>query len=164
MDPDQPAQSDQDPCCSLTNPITSSETDSEQHGSWSHCADAQAGLDPCWSQTLCWFCHNAAIIYIYFRATTDSVDSLSNTETMTINILNVNDNTPKFSPEIYYASIAENTGQGKLILPSIIFTPYYRRQWWQITAAISENYLSIQVGYKFGWFNDITQIRLISLL
>jgi hypothetical protein len=39
------------PCCSLTNPITSRETDSEQHGSWSDCADAQAGLDPCWSQT-----------------------------------------------------------------------------------------------------------------
>jgi hypothetical protein len=31
--------------------ITSRETDSEQHGSWSDCADAQAGLDPCWSQT-----------------------------------------------------------------------------------------------------------------
>jgi hypothetical protein len=31
--------------------ITSRETDSEQHGSWSGCADAQAGLDPCWSQT-----------------------------------------------------------------------------------------------------------------
>jgi hypothetical protein len=27
------AQSDQDPCCSHTNPITSRETDSEQHGS-----------------------------------------------------------------------------------------------------------------------------------
>jgi hypothetical protein len=26
-------QSDQDPCCSLTNSITSRETDSEQHGS-----------------------------------------------------------------------------------------------------------------------------------
>jgi hypothetical protein len=26
------AQSDQDPCCSLTNPIASRETDSEQHG------------------------------------------------------------------------------------------------------------------------------------
>jgi hypothetical protein len=26
-----PAQSDQDPCCSLTNPITSTETDSKQH-------------------------------------------------------------------------------------------------------------------------------------
>jgi hypothetical protein len=24
---------------------------SEQHGSWSDCADAQAGLDPCWLQT-----------------------------------------------------------------------------------------------------------------
>jgi hypothetical protein len=33
------------------NPITSRETDSEQHGSLSDCADAQAGLDPCWSQT-----------------------------------------------------------------------------------------------------------------
>jgi hypothetical protein len=30
---------------------TSSETDSEQHGSWLDCADAQAGLDPCCSQT-----------------------------------------------------------------------------------------------------------------
>jgi hypothetical protein len=45
------AQSDQDPCCSLINPITSRETDSEQHGSLSDCADAQASLDPCWSQT-----------------------------------------------------------------------------------------------------------------
>jgi hypothetical protein len=45
------AQSDQDPCCSLTNPITSRETESEQHGSWSDFAEAQAGLDPCWSQT-----------------------------------------------------------------------------------------------------------------
>jgi hypothetical protein len=27
------AQSDQDPCCSLTNSIASRETDSEQHGS-----------------------------------------------------------------------------------------------------------------------------------
>jgi hypothetical protein len=33
------AQCDQDPCCSLTYPIASSETDSEQHGSWSDCAD-----------------------------------------------------------------------------------------------------------------------------
>jgi hypothetical protein len=33
-------QSDQDPCCSITNLITSRETDSEQHGSWSDCADA----------------------------------------------------------------------------------------------------------------------------
>jgi hypothetical protein len=31
--------------------MTSQETDSKQHGSWSDCADAQAGLDPCWSQT-----------------------------------------------------------------------------------------------------------------
>jgi hypothetical protein len=44
-------QSDQDPCCMLTNPITSRETDSEQHESWSDCTDALAGLDPCWSQT-----------------------------------------------------------------------------------------------------------------
>jgi hypothetical protein len=35
------------PCCALTNPITSRETDSEQHGSWSDCAEAQTGLDPC---------------------------------------------------------------------------------------------------------------------
>ncbi|XP_060602144.1 cadherin-23-like isoform X2 [Ruditapes philippinarum] len=45
------------------------------------------------------------------QATTNSGGGLSDTETMTINILNVNDNTPKFSPEIYYASIAENTAQ-----------------------------------------------------
>jgi hypothetical protein len=32
MDPDQ------DPCCSLTNSITTREPDSEQHGSWSDCA------------------------------------------------------------------------------------------------------------------------------
>jgi hypothetical protein len=38
-------------CCSLTNSITNTETDSEQHGSWPDCADAQAGLDPCWLQT-----------------------------------------------------------------------------------------------------------------
>jgi hypothetical protein len=39
----------------------------EQHGSWSECADAQADLDPCWSQTyyvgfvvtrLKWFLHS----------------------------------------------------------------------------------------------------------
>jgi hypothetical protein len=36
---------------SLTNSITSRETDSEQHGSWSDCTDAQASLDPCWLQT-----------------------------------------------------------------------------------------------------------------
>jgi hypothetical protein len=28
------AQSDQDPCCFLTNPFTSRETDGKQHGSW----------------------------------------------------------------------------------------------------------------------------------
>jgi hypothetical protein len=27
------------------------ETNSEKHGPWSDCADAQTGLDPCWSQT-----------------------------------------------------------------------------------------------------------------
>jgi hypothetical protein len=31
--------------------ITSRETDSERHGPLSDCADAEAGLDPCWSQT-----------------------------------------------------------------------------------------------------------------
>jgi hypothetical protein len=30
--------------------LPSRETDREQHGSLSDCADAQAGLDPCWSQ------------------------------------------------------------------------------------------------------------------
>jgi hypothetical protein len=57
----RPAWSDQDPCCSLTNSITSRETDSEQHGSWSDFADAQAGMDPCWSQThYIGFCHDMA--------------------------------------------------------------------------------------------------------
>jgi hypothetical protein len=31
--------------------VTNRGTDSEQYGSWSDCADAQAGLNPCWSQT-----------------------------------------------------------------------------------------------------------------
>jgi hypothetical protein len=31
----------------LSNSITSRGTDNEQHWSWSDCADAQAGLDPC---------------------------------------------------------------------------------------------------------------------
>jgi hypothetical protein len=44
MDPDKPAHP-------LLNILTSKETDSEQNGSWSDCADAQAGLDPCWSRT-----------------------------------------------------------------------------------------------------------------
>jgi hypothetical protein len=35
----------------FTDPIRSKETASKQHGSWSDCAEAQAGLDPCWSQT-----------------------------------------------------------------------------------------------------------------
>jgi hypothetical protein len=55
MDPDQPVH----PCSLIrnhavrliTNPISSRETDSEQHRTWSDCADAQAGLDPCWLQT-----------------------------------------------------------------------------------------------------------------
>jgi hypothetical protein len=34
-------------------PYTSRETDSKQHWSWSDCAEAQAGLDPCLSQTHC---------------------------------------------------------------------------------------------------------------
>jgi hypothetical protein len=33
------------------NSLTSRETDREQHGFWSDCGDAQADLDPCWSQT-----------------------------------------------------------------------------------------------------------------
>jgi hypothetical protein len=37
MGPHQPAQSDQDPCCSLIN----RENDSEQHGSCTDCADEQ---------------------------------------------------------------------------------------------------------------------------
>jgi hypothetical protein len=61
-------QSDQDPCCLLTNPITSRETDSEQHGSLSDCADVQADLDPCWLKmhsvvfVMC-FCHGTAQLY-----------------------------------------------------------------------------------------------------
>jgi hypothetical protein len=41
-------QSDQDPCCLLTNPITSRETDSEQSGSMLV------------ANALCWFCRDAA--------------------------------------------------------------------------------------------------------
>jgi hypothetical protein len=43
--------SDQDPCCSLAVSLFVIELVSEQHGSLSDCADAQAGLDPCWLQT-----------------------------------------------------------------------------------------------------------------
>jgi hypothetical protein len=42
---------DQDPCCSLSVSILVIGLVSKHHGSWSECADAQAGLDPCWSQT-----------------------------------------------------------------------------------------------------------------
>jgi hypothetical protein len=45
------AQSDQDPCCSLSFSLLVIGLVIEQHGSWSDCADAQVGLDPCWSQT-----------------------------------------------------------------------------------------------------------------
>jgi hypothetical protein len=60
------AQSDQDPCCSLSVSLLIIGLISEQHGSWSDCADAQAGLDPCWSQI-----HNVGfvmtrLIYRYF--------------------------------------------------------------------------------------------------
>jgi hypothetical protein len=51
MDPDQSAQSDQDPCCSLSVSLLVIEFVSKQHVSWSDCADAQAGLDTCWLQT-----------------------------------------------------------------------------------------------------------------
>jgi hypothetical protein len=45
------AQSDQDPCCSLSDSLLVIGLVSKQHGSWSDCEDAHAGLDPCWSQT-----------------------------------------------------------------------------------------------------------------
>jgi hypothetical protein len=52
LDLDQPeAKSDQDPCCSLSVSLLVKVLLSEQHGSWSDYADAQAGLDPCLSQT-----------------------------------------------------------------------------------------------------------------
>jgi hypothetical protein len=38
-------------CCSLSVSLLVLGFVSEQHGSWSDCADAQAGLDPCWSKT-----------------------------------------------------------------------------------------------------------------
>jgi hypothetical protein len=44
------AQFDQDPCCPLSVSLLVIGFGSEQHGSWSDCAEAQAGLDPCWSQ------------------------------------------------------------------------------------------------------------------
>lgn len=49
---------------------------------------------------------------MYFRASNGSV---SDTETLTVSVLNVNDNTPTFNPEIYYTTIAENTAQGELL-------------------------------------------------
>jgi hypothetical protein len=60
MDPDQPAQSDQDLCCSLTNPITSRGTDSEQHGSCTGWSGSMLAAN-----ALCWFCHDAAHITFY---------------------------------------------------------------------------------------------------
>jgi hypothetical protein len=44
MDPDQPAYPHS--LIRVCHTVCS-----EQHGSWSDCADAKAGLDPCWSQT-----------------------------------------------------------------------------------------------------------------
>jgi hypothetical protein len=44
-------QSDLGPCCSLSISLLVIGFVSEQHGSWSDYADAQAGLDPCWSKT-----------------------------------------------------------------------------------------------------------------
>jgi hypothetical protein len=43
------SQSDQDPCCSSTKveKLIANSMDPD------HCADAQAGLDPCWSQMHC---------------------------------------------------------------------------------------------------------------
>jgi hypothetical protein len=59
------AQSDQDPCCSLTKSITSRETGSEQHGSWSDCSGWSGSMivtNPLW-----WFCHDAAYSIIIYR-------------------------------------------------------------------------------------------------
>jgi hypothetical protein len=65
-------QSDQDPCCSLTNPITSRETDSEQYGSWSDCTDGQADLKTCWSQThYVGFVMTRLIYCLLFKSTYD---------------------------------------------------------------------------------------------
>jgi hypothetical protein len=58
---------DQDPCCSLTNSFTSRETDGEQHGSWSDCTDAQAGLDPGWSLGFVMTRLNCIIFLVYCR-------------------------------------------------------------------------------------------------
>jgi hypothetical protein len=57
--------------CSLTNPITSSKTDSEQHGSWSDCAEAQAGLDPYAGRKhiILVFCRDVAHFILYWHKT-----------------------------------------------------------------------------------------------
>jgi hypothetical protein len=65
------AQSDQDPFCLLSVSLVVIGFVSEQHGSWSNCADVwvQAGRKP-----ICWFCHSAAhkLKYIVYSAQLDN--------------------------------------------------------------------------------------------
>jgi hypothetical protein len=53
---------DHNPCCLLTNRITSRETDIKRHGTCSDRADAQAGLDLCLSQT-----HYVGFVMAWFK-------------------------------------------------------------------------------------------------
>jgi hypothetical protein len=68
MDPDQPAQSDQDPCCSLSVSLLVIGFVSEQHGSdpirLRGCASWSGSLLV--ANPLCWFCHGMAQLHIYY--------------------------------------------------------------------------------------------------
>jgi len=69
------AKSDRDPYCSLLETINVEDTVSEQNGSGSECADAQAGLSPCWSQDpQCWFLREAAQIILISRSSSNPCD------------------------------------------------------------------------------------------
>jgi hypothetical protein len=57
------AQSDQDPCCSLSVSLLVIGFVREQHGSWSDCADAGWSGSMLVANALCWFCHGAAQVY-----------------------------------------------------------------------------------------------------
>ena len=55
---------------------------------------------------------------------TDSSKSADHsvTQTVTINLIGINDNSPEFSPVIYYTTIQENTAEGKNKVKLIVGT------------------------------------------